>query len=174
MPFLFDAYNVYHAACRMSQEWAHLMPLDLFGLIARDMRRLQDAAIAVFDGAPPRDTARKVDPDGYVKVIYSGPNTDADAVLEKMIRKNSAPKLLTVVSSDNQVRRAARRRRATRLSASDYLAAMQRRMKQPDARPAEPVEKRKGLSEGELNEWLELFGIDPDEPTNPFSRVTPY
>lgn len=103
MPFLIDGYNLYHAAGKFSEEWAHITPMTLCHFIAEDMRRLRDKAVIVFDGGPPRGISLATKPPGYVKIIFSGPDSDADTTLESLIQKNTAPRRLTVVSSDNRI-----------------------------------------------------------------------
>lgn len=164
MPFLIDGYNVYHAATKLSEEWSRITPSTMCEFIAQDMERLGDLATIVFDGARPRGIS--TEPNGFdcLKVIYSGPKSDADTLMEQFIQKNTAPRRLTVVSSDNRIRRIARRRKATSLAAPEYLGDLIKRLQQPPRQPKEPREKRHGVPEGQLNRWLELFGIDPDQP----------
>ena len=163
MPYLFDGYNLYHAAGKVCSDWAHITPLNLCVLLAQDMQRLKDSAVVVFDGRPLRGQSLKVEPLGFVRLLYSGPGRDADTLIAELIQANTAPRRLSVVSSDHQVRRAARRRRARTLSSPEYLEALLKRQQQPPPPPREPAEKRHGVPEGELDDWLELFGIDPDE-----------
>lgn len=162
MPFLIDGYNLYHAARKITEEWSQLVPMALCRMIAEDMQRLRDGAIVVFDGAAPRGRPADVEPVGYVRIVYSGPKSDADTVLEQMIQQNTAPRRLAVVSTDRRVRQAARRRRAVSLRSEEYLLSLVRRLDQPPRR-GDPPEKRQGVPEGQLNEWLEMFGIEPGE-----------
>lgn len=171
MPFLIDGYNVYHAACKFCQDWSHITPGNLCRLIAEDMGGLGDIATVVFDGAQPRGWSPDAVVENRLKILYSGPKSDADTLLITLIQKNTAPRRLIVVSSDNSIRRAARRRKSLSLTAMDYLAGLIKRQEKPPPRPREPKEKHKGLAEGELAEWLELFGIDPSEPPDDFDRI---
>ena len=163
MPFLFDGYNVYHGAVKLCEEWSRITPITLCKFIAEDMARIPDIATVVFDGRQPRGRKSKVEPLGFVKILYSGQNKEADVMLEKLIAKNTAPRRLIVVSSDRQLRRAARRRRAVSLSSVDYLLELIKRREQPPPIQKEPKEKHRGVPEGQLDKWLELFGIDPDK-----------
>ena len=133
-------------------------------LIAQDMRRLRDKATVVFDGHPLRGQFDDAPIIGPVSIVHSRSTSDADTVLEKMIRDNTAPRRLTVVSSDNRVKRAARRRRATALTSPDYLQQCMSRLARPAKGPSEPREKQRGVGPGDLKEWLDLFGLDSDEP----------
>jgi len=162
MPFLFDGYNVYHAACRLRPDWAHIVPITLCQYIAADICRLRDHGVIVFDGSLPRGRPEKVEPEGFLKIIYSGSESDADSLLEKLIQKNTAPRRLLVASSDRRIRRAARRRRAPSVTAQEYLQQMIIRMEQPPRRPSEPKEKYRGVPDGDLEDWLKMFGFDPE------------
>ncbi|MBN1846841.1 MAG: NYN domain-containing protein [Sedimentisphaerales bacterium] len=159
MPFLLDGYNVYHAARKLSADWHFLTVRQLAGLVAEDMRHRRDRGVIVFDGRRPRGQSDRVEPAGYVELVYCGPGQDADTLLEQWIRRHTAPRRLTVVSSDRRVRQAARRRRCRMLKADDYLASLMRNRQTPPPRPVEPPEKRHGLDQAGRQEWLELFGL---------------
>ena len=135
------------------------------------MRILRDWAVVVFDGTEKRGWADEVKAAGLLKVIYSGPGVDADSKLEQLIKKSTAPRRLVVVSSDRQVRKAARRRRAKSLSSLDYLQEMIKRHNRPAPEPKDPWEKRHGVGEGQLDQWLEIFGIDPDDEGDPTDLI---
>ena len=171
MPYLFDGYNVYHAAIKLVPEAAHITPLMLCQVVVEDMQRLGEGAEVVFDGRKGPGEWDKLEAGGVVKVIFSGCRSDADTELEKLIKKNSAPRRLTVVSSDRRVQRAGRRRRCKILSAADYLEEMLRRQERPAIRPSEPSEKRRGVEGEQLNEWLEIFGIEVKETTDDTDRI---
>ena len=166
MPYLIDGYNLYHAMCRFAPEWSHITPKTMCELIDQDMHLLRDHAVVVFDGT---DRGK---PHGglnfsHLKVLFCGHESDADTLLDKLIRKNSAPRRLQVVSSDNSVCKAARRRRAKTLKSPQYLENLLRRMNQPLPPPQEPKEKRQGLEPDQVAEWMQLFGFDPDPDPDP-------
>jgi len=169
MPFLFDGYNVYHAARKLSEEWAHITLLTFCNHIVEDMRCLKDHAVVVFDGRQPPVSLQEAQASGLIKIIFSGRSSDADSLLEKLIKKNTAPRRLIVVSSDNRVRRAARRRRATILTSPEYLQMMLLRKEKTPTRLKEPREKRRGLNSDQLNEWLDIFGIEPADSNDQYS-----
>jgi len=171
MPFLFDGYNVYHAGRKLSEQLSHIPPFTFCSIVAEDIRCLGERAVVVFDGRKPPGQWTRLGSAGVVEVVFSGSDSDADTVLEELIRKNSAPRRLMVVSSDNRVRRAARRRRCGILKAAEYIEAMLNRLERPPPRPREPSEKQQGLSGENLNDWLELFDIDPDKTTDDTDRI---
>jgi len=171
MPYLIDGYNVYHAARKLAQEWATLTTVSFCTLVAEDLRRLRDWGIIVFDGGPLRGISYEVEPADYVRVIFSGAGSDADTVLEGLIQKNTAPRRLVVVSSDNRLKKAARRRRAQSLTAQEFLDQMVRRSAAPQRRPPEPQEKRQGVGPGQLEQWLELFGLEGGDDFDANDRI---
>jgi uncharacterized protein len=163
MPFLIDGYNLYHALRKYSEEWADMIPQAMCQWIEKDMNRIGDWAIVVFDGARPRGSFSQEGREKHVSVLFSGGGKDADSILVGLIQKNTAPRRLTVVSSDNQLRTAARRRKATSLTANEYLLAMTKRQEKKPVRSREPREKQQGLIPGETGKWMELFGFKPDD-----------
>jgi predicted RNA-binding protein with PIN domain len=84
---------------------------------------------------------------------------DADELLTELIRADSAPRRLTVVSSDHQVQRAARRRRAKAVDSDRWCAELLRDRRLPlvpldesESKPPAP------LSPLEVQRWLKEFG----------------
>ena len=163
MPYLFDGYNLYHTLRKASDELQSLTPRLMCELIAQDMAQLRDKASVVFDGHPLRGQFDQDATIGSVTIVHSRSQSDADTVLERMIRENTAPRRLTVVSSDHRVKRAARRRRAQAVTSQDYIEQLFKRLAKPPRQPSEPREKQRGVVPGELKEWLDLFGLDSKE-----------
>jgi len=172
MPFLIDGYNLYHTACKWSEEWASLTPPQLCLWIAEDMQRQNEQATIVFDGTRPRAAGVACENLPRIKIHYSGPKSDADTLVETLIGENTAPRRLIVVSSDRKIRAAARRRKAVSLSSRDYLLELFKRQDKPAPPPKEPQEKRKGISKEQRNQWLDLFGYTPkDDEDDPLDRI---
>jgi predicted RNA-binding protein with PIN domain len=162
VPLIVDAYNVLHTT----------MPPGLAGLderwlclaLARSVWG-GDRVVVVCDGSvKPHGPA--VSPVESVELIYSGPGRSADDVIVAMIGVNTAPRMLTVVSSDREIQKAARRRRC-RVMSSDQLVhvlaagspgASSAQQGGEKDQPAGP------LSEDEVQQWLERFGIEPGDP----------
>ena len=118
----------------------------------------------VFDAHdPPPDRPHEYSQQG-MRVIYAVGYADADTLLEELIRIDSAPRRLTVVSSDHRVQRAAKRRRATAVDSDVWFDELgQRRAWQAPAledASAKPTEK---LTDSELKTWLEVFGDVPED-----------
>ncbi len=94
-------------------------------------------------------------------ILYAVNDEDADERIEKLIAAHSAPKNLTVVSSDHRIRQAATRRRhaCSRRICSSWTSS---RGSATHARPPDqPTEFKKDaeptLSAGESAYWLNEF-----------------
>lgn len=113
----------------------------------------------VFDAShAPRGLPRVVGHRGLT-VRFAAGYPDADSLIEELIRADTAPRRLTVVSSDHRLHRAARRRRATAVDSDVWFARVARR-RADRAQPTEtgPAKPPVPLSESEVAAWLERFG----------------
>jgi uncharacterized protein len=164
---LIDGYNVFHAAgiARRSYgpgefEKARRQLLNLLGRQLLERERLRTTV--VFDA--PEQTLGASPPSRVheILVLFADQEGDADAMIERLIRQNSAPRRLHVISSDRRVQRAARRRRAKCLTSELFLERIaRRRTPEERAAAAEPPQKRTGLTAaGEVEAWLAVFGVD--------------
>jgi len=116
--------------------------------------------LVIFDGYPPADFAatysKRFD---RLEIIFSRSNKTADQVICEHVKSSSSPRRLIVVSSDNQIRRVAARRRCKLLRSLEFWQQVCKELSRP-SRPKEPSEKRTGLDAGQVDYWLEQFGID--------------
>ena len=159
MPVLVDGNNVMYALADAGVDAGRSMLCELLRRYGRQRR--VEIGVA-FDGAPPPvDEARRI-ADPHISIHYSGERT-ADDVLADLIGSCSAPRALTVVSSDRGVQRHARRRRCRILDAATFARWLT--APAPDlAPPAEPDGKRNGLPAGQTEQWLDELGLaDPDD-----------
>lgn len=166
MRTLIDGYNVMHAAGLMGRTFG---PDGFRRVRARFLNDLASRlgpveahlTTVVFD-------AKKV-PEGLpsrarhkgITVLFAVDNPTADERIEEIISGHSDPKRLTVVSTDRQIRVAAKRRRASPVTADDFLSRLEsdrRARETPDA-PADPSsDKPSSLSEAEAAYWAREFG----------------
>jgi len=109
----------------------------------------------VYDGSAPADAPSAT---AGVKVSYSGKRS-ADELMEQLIAADTAPRRLTVVSTDHRIRRAARRRRCRILTSEEFAVALSRASKAKAPRRDEPLEKQVGPLPGSTQEWLREFGF---------------
>lgn len=182
---IIDGYNVLHAAGLApplgSPQGLERSRRALLHLISgRLLPRERERTTVVFD-APGRDTPGRLmgpspphEVDGLL-VVFADGNGDADEEIEWLIRQNSAPRRLCVVSSDHRLQKAARRRRAAFLDSDQFLGHLARRLSQAERQQedVEPAAKRSGrLPPSEVEAWLRVFQDSEDErsPGAPHER----
>lgn len=111
--------------------------------------REKRAAILIFDGGLPGGISDLSTSD--VKVIFASENhTSADDLIIRRINAEKNPQGLIVITSDQKIADAARRRRATVKSSAEFGRTLLK------AKLATP-EKEKGISADEAAEWEKLF-----------------
>lgn len=180
MALLIDGYNLIHAAGIVGRgrgpgglERSRLALLNFIveSLEPAELRR----TIVVFDaaGAPP-NLPELIEHRG-LRVRFSRGYPSADDLLEELIQADTAPRQLTVVSSDHRLHRAARRRRAQAVDADRwYEAVLRRRAARVDrAGAATTATAVAGKQESrpaspEVEYWLRQFVVE-DEPTEAVS-----
>jgi predicted RNA-binding protein with PIN domain len=168
---LIDGYNLLYAAGLGQADYA---PGELLRarrrLLRYLVRRLRSHELrrttVVFDARHP--------PEGFphtsmlcgMRVLFATPDGDADAVIEDLIDRHSAPRRLTLVSSDHRLQQAARRRRAAFLDSDAFVDDLERRAAtahEAESEEADDPKETGELSPGELAHWESVFGtIDPD------------
>ncbi|MHC4545411.1 MAG: NYN domain-containing protein [Planctomycetota bacterium] len=132
--------------------------MQLCWIISRYLRAIRKQGEIIFDGTGPRDKSH-FDNIANLEVCFAGLGKDADTVIENKIKANTAPKRLSIVSSDRRLRDAARARRATAVKSEVFWDNLHKQLKRK--KPVkEPEAKRVGLSESETKQWLEFFGIE--------------
>jgi predicted RNA-binding protein with PIN domain len=136
----------------------HISDVQLCHIIGRYLKLIGEKGEIVFDGTGPRDKSG-FDNINNLEVFFSGLRSDADTVIESKIKANTAPKRLTIVSSDRRLRDAARKRKATVVKSQVFWDNLCRELTQKKKTKPEPAGKRHGLSDGETEEWLKIFGL---------------
>lgn len=159
MKILIDGYNLLHASGVFGAvrgpgafEASRRALLDALAALLGDQRH---GATIVFDAAEaPPGLPERSSHDG-IDVRFARDHPSADACIEDLIGEHDAPASLTVVSADNRIIAAARRRRAKAVSSHEWLAEL-RRTRRPrapgDVKPAPPGD------DGEVARWLREFG----------------
>ena len=131
MPLLIDGYNLLNAAGILGRGRGP-------GSLERARQALLNTLVeslppdevprttVVFDASEsPWGVAKQIDHRG-ITVQFASKDDDADTVIEQLIAADSAPKRLTVVSSDHRIQRAAKRRRATAIDSDIWFAQLLR------------------------------------------------
>jgi len=155
---IIDGHNLLYSIHKVEEDSEVISDVGLSRIIDRYLKLTGQKGEIVFDGTGPRDKVI-FDRMDAVEVLFAGMGTDADTVIEGKVKAHTAPKRLTIVSSDRRLRRAARARKATSVKSEDFWNSVQKQLSRK--RPKrEPAAKRHGLSESETKQWLELFGLE--------------
>lgn len=157
MPFLIDGHN-------LIGKMKHLClsdPEDEIKLISH-LKKYHTARgkniIVVFDSNDAPGPQRPLTLPSGIKVIFAPLKRTADQVIKEMIEKEPNPKGLIVVSSDNEVIRFAKRRRAKVLASEDFAHEIETLKERPRLCPIPSKEaSMPPLSEEEIQQWLEFF-----------------
>ena len=169
MALLIDGYNLLHASGILGR-----------GIGPGSLERSRNALLNFLaESLPERELARttvvfdaREAPPGLPRTLtfrgmtvrFAPRGSDADEQIEELVAANSAPRRLTVVSSDHRLHRAARRRRAKAIDSDAwYLEVLRKRIHRasPKHRPAKPAGV---LSETEVRFWMRQFGLEVSEP----------
>ena len=158
MPFIIDGYNLLHFIQKASEDFGAITDVRLCQVISRYLKLIDEKGEIVFDGTGPRDKSG-FDNISNVEVFFAGLRSDADTVIEDKIKASTAPRRLTIVSSDRRLRDAARRRRATVIKSQVFWSDVQKQLNRK-SKVKEPRAKREGLSESETEQWLKIFDLE--------------
>jgi predicted RNA-binding protein with PIN domain len=154
---IIDGHNLLHSIAKKDQESGPISDVQLCRMISRYLKAIGETGEIIFDGTGPRDKSQ-FDNITNLEVFFAGLGSDADTVIEDKIRINTAPKRLSIVSSDRRLRKKAQARKATAVKSEVFVDNLQKQLRRK--KPVkEPEAKRSGLSESETNQWLDFFGI---------------
>lgn len=170
MNYLIDGHNLIARTPGLS-----LSDPDDEAKLAQMLRRwtLADArrkVTVIFDGGLPGGASRHLSGAG-VKAIFAPETSNADALLIRRIEQIRNPAEFIVVSSDAAVARVAQRKRVPVQRAEAFAAAMleDRTFTGKDGKPP-PERPDPSLSPKEVQEWLDLFGPEPETKPAPRPR----
>jgi predicted RNA-binding protein with PIN domain len=180
MALIIDGYNLLHGANLVGGsvgpkglERSRQALLDF--LVAS----LEPAELArttvVFDAANPPPGLPRVTKYQGIAVHFSSAYDDADSLIEELIKADSAPRRLTVVSSDHRLHKAARRRKATAIDSDRWYADVLKR--RAERAQSKPVAKKPNhpLSPEEVERWMKEMGgnpsSEPGRPTEEWPRI---
>lgn len=178
MSLLIDGYNLLNAVGIVGRgvgpgglERSRLALLNFLveSLAAEEIPR----TVVVFDarGAPP-GLPGTMDHRGLT-VRFAKGYEDADSLIEELIRSDSTPRKLVVVSSDHRLQRAAHRRRATGIDSDVWYGEViqRRRERQQDAAAAGKNRPPLPPLAEDVDYWVRQFGGQGEQPPitdNPF------
>ena len=163
MPLLIDGYNLLNASTVFAQgRGGHTLERAraalLFFLSESLSEEERPLTTVVFDakdappGLPCRETFRGI------KVRFAAHHAEADDLIEELIRAETSPRRLTVVSSDHRIQRAARRRKATAVDSEQWYANILRQVHERERDTASDFAKPTlPLDDEEVEQWLRKF-----------------
>jgi hypothetical protein len=159
VPLVIDTYNVLHVTGVLPPELAVGEPEGLARLI-EGSRFAADAAWLVCDGVP-----RGAERVGRIVIEGAGARRKADDHIAEIVGASSAPRRMTVVTSDRELGRRVRARGAEVVRSEEFLA-----MLAEDARRARPRRKAVAdprrsvpLNDREVAGWMEVFRITAEQ-----------
>jgi len=156
--FFIDGHNLLHSVEKDDPDSGPISDVRLCHIIGSYLKLTGQIGEIIFDGIGPPDKSGFEDIYN-LEVFFAGSGTDTDTVIEDKISLNTAPRRLKIVSSDRRLRKAARARKATSIKSEVFWNNMQKQLSRRKA-AKEPTEKRRGLSESETRQWLDIFGIE--------------
>lgn len=138
----------------------------LIDLLQQYARASRNSIEVFFDGAPPTLAGKRSYGTITAHFVRKGRTAD-EAIRLKMEQLGSACRNFTIVSSDRQVQAEARAHLAHVLSSEDFARELQ------TAKAAAPAENREApISHDDLDEWLSLFGGEPDNLSSHHGKKT--
>ena len=155
---IIDGYNLLRAVQNLTEQSFNITDVQLCQIVAEYLYRIKKKGRVVFDGTGPRDKS------GFnnlfnLEVVFSGTSHEADDIIEKLILENTAPKSLSVISSDRRIKTAAKKRKAEAVDCVDFWTEVIKQIEKKKRTPAEPQAKFVGISEAETEYWLREFGF---------------
>ncbi len=158
MPLIIDGHNLLWAVQNAGEQAESISDIQLCWIVGRYLKQTGESGEIIFDGIGPTDKSG-FDNIATLQVLFVGRATDADTVIEQKIQVCTAPRRLTVVSSDRRLRKAAQARKATAVKSEVFWNDVAKQLSRKKT-AKEPPEKRLGLTESETKLWLEFFGLE--------------
>ncbi|HVW36932.1 MAG TPA: NYN domain-containing protein [Pirellulales bacterium] len=178
MTLLIDGYNLLHASGILGRGRGpggfERSRLALLNFIAESLpAETASKTTVVFDAAhAPPGMPRVLNHRG-ICVRFAASHTDADSLIEELIRADSAPRQLVVVSSDHRLHRAARRRRAQAVDSDRWYAETLRTRRNSTRKPAVAAKPAALPGADEVAYWLARFADDTIERQAAAEQIFP-
>jgi predicted RNA-binding protein with PIN domain len=180
MSLIIDGYNLLHASGILARgvgpgvlERARTALLNFLAesLTAEELPR----TTVVFDATQaPKGLERSMRHRG-IDVRFALPGGEADDLIEQLIKADTSPRKLIVVSSDHRLHRAAKRRKATPIDSDRwYSEIIKRRLSAGQSQVEERPRVEGPLSEQETAYWLQAFGAQIEEQQGSVAHPNPF
>lgn len=169
MALIIDGYNLLNAsgivgggAAGGTLETSRRALLDFLACRLQPAERRTTAIVFDARQAPP-GLQRTLEYRG-MSVRFAPRQSEADDVIEQLIRADSAPRRLTVVSSDHRLQRAARRRRAIAVDSEIWLRRFRNRPPITSGQPESSPLPDAPCLDPDLEQWLRCFSEPASTP----------
>jgi predicted RNA-binding protein with PIN domain len=168
MSCVIDGYNLLHAMGllrgKVGPTGLEKARLGLLGLLRAVYGQEAITVTVVFDAAhAPPGSAGEENYQG-IHVRFAVDQGEADDVIETLIRDDSAPRQLVIVSDDHRIQRAARRRHCMVSGCLQYLEWLERHRREKKRSIPQAESKPEHVSEREMQHWLREFASLQNDP----------
>lgn len=164
MRLLIDGYNLLHASGILGRRLgassladARQVLLETLGVWLTEAERMESTIVFDAKNAPAILPHREVYRE--MQIIFAKEFDEADDLIESLIRQESNPKKVLVVSSDRRLQRAAKRRKAPFIGSERWYEELQSRHVDgvEQRRPESPLTNPQDVMAESTKEWLDVF-----------------
>jgi len=167
LALIVDGYNVIFAMVRHPLRYdsgeCERLRTGLLERLERYRTLTGEEITVVFDGGPGGAHLARLQHFGGLTVIFSDPESDADAEIKRLVRESTGARELRVVTDDRRIAAGVRRFGAKISSTDDLLRKMGRAEKRQGVE-AEQAEPSYRPADYEVDDWVAAFGeVDEQE-----------
>ena len=153
MHYILDGYNVIGMAPNFDLSTPQKETI-LIDICQQFCSRSGHKITLVFDGKHPEFNWQSSQDYQDVHVIYTDADQEADDKIINMIQSHKAQQSFCIISSDNEIRHAAKKARVKQLKSTDFWQLIKQ------TKQAENDQSKPSLSQYEIDAWLDIFSAD--------------
>ena len=116
-----------------------------------------------FDGGIPGGTSNSLSGGGVTVIFAAQKRSNADRLILNKVRSSKSPKSITVVTNDIALREKLRSSGVKIIGAAEFIALIERKKQEAVAARTRSQKEKPQLSKREVEEYLQMFGFEPDE-----------
>lgn len=168
MPLVIDTFNVLHTTGVLPAESAGIDVDDLIGLLEISRYRRHRITLVCDGSGRDRDEPGIC---GGVAIRYSGRGRPADEIIIGLINRTTSPRQLLVITSDQEIVRAAKRRRCPTLKSQGFLKQLANDIHAAERRPRREKRQVDPIPREDVRHWIDAFGLKEHELKTPASML---